>query len=689
MKKNARSAPLTSTTNRDWKSFLPGAVIFFLTVLVYLPSLGGGFLWDDDSNILESRPLRSLAGLWQIWFQPAATQQYYPLTHTSFWLDYHLWGLNPLPYHLENVLLHSVSAVLLWLLLRRLGVKGAWLGAALFAIHPVNVESVAWVTERKNTLSGVFFMGALLASLKFWRLESAAVSKSTPGPVENQNGVAEPWKFYGWALAFYFCALLSKTSTIGLPAVIWLLIWWKRGRPRLRETLLLLPFVALMIPMGLMTMWVERHHLGVTSGVWGGLTWGQRSLIAPRALWFYLGKLLWPHPLMFMYPRWTIRATDPAAYLPVLATLAAFLVLWFNRKSWGRPGLLAAGHFVVLLFPILGFFSGAFFLYSFVNDHFQYLACIGPLALAASAITFALERFGGRQPRLKPAVCGLLLVVLGSLSCWQTRIYRNVETLWRDTLTKNPDSWMAHDNLGTYFSKTGNYAEASEHYLEAIRLYPADPRAYNNLGLDLALNGRLDEAVQYIQKSLDLVPNYAMGHFNLGRVLATKGDTNEAFAQFSLAVKLDPDLAPAQFALGGAWERQGNRAEAAKCYERTLELEPDFALAHASLGRLLAADGKLDEAIEHYHQALQIDPRSVDALANLGNALVAGKRFDEAITIYRRALQINPGSPVIHYDLGVALYRQGDQTGAQAEIAEAQRLQSAGNGNQPLGIQRK
>jgi len=672
---------------RDWNSILSGVAIVVSTFLVYSRSLSGEFLWDDDSNILESRPLRSLSGLAQIWFQPMATQQYYPLTHSSFWLDYHLWGLNPMPYHLENVLLHSLGAVLLWLVLRRLAVPGAWLGAALFALHPVCVESVAWVTERKNTLSGVFFLGSLLASLKFWRLEGGAISKAAAAKAgETSNAVLAPWKFYWLTLGLYVCALLSKTATIGLPVVIWLLIWWKRGWPGRRDILLLLPFLAAAIPMGLMTMWVERHNLGVTGEVWGDVSFAERCLIAARALWFYLEKLVWPHPLMFMYPRWTISATDLLAYLPVAATVIAFVILWLKRASWGRAGLFVTGYFFILLFPILGFFNGAFFFYSFVNDHFQYLACMGPLALAAAGLHLAIARFGKKQPLLKPAVCGALLLTLGALSWRQTQIYQNVETLWRDTLARNPDSWMAHDNLGSYLSRKGNFAEAADHYLEAIRLRPTDPRAYNNLGLDLARNGKLDEAVQQIRKSVELVPNYAKGHYNLGRVLATRGNTNEALQHFSIAAQLDPDFAPAQFSLGSALEREGKRSEAMQCYRRTLELEPDFALAHASLGRLLAAEGKTDQAIRHYQQALEINPNSVDALANLANALLGEKRIDEAVSTYRRALQINPNSPVIHYNLAVALSRQGNQEEAQAEMTEAQRLQA---GSQPIEVHLK
>ena len=661
---------------RDWRSALPGVLLGVLVLIAYWPSLSGQFLWDDDSNVTKRAPLRSLHGLWRIWFAPGATQQYYPLTHTSFWLDYHVWGLHPFGYHAENVLLHALSASLLWLILRRLAVKGAWLGAAFFALHPVCVESVAWITERKNTLSGFFFLGAVLAAIELWLPKSVKPAAGKAQPASASDNSYGPWKFYWLTLALYLCALWSKTATVALPAIVLLLLWWKRGRFSRRDLGLLAPFFAAGLAMGLITMWVEKHDLGATGLEWEGISRLERSLIGARALWFYLGKLLWPHPLMFMYPRWVVRATDPMAYLPVVALFVVLVLLWWNRARWGRPALFVALYFVCILFPVLGFFNGVFFLYSFVCDHFQYLACIGPLALLAAGITVALAKLRPRQPWLQPALGTVLVLMLGKLSWSQTAIYRDPDSLWQDTLAHNPDSWMAHDNLGTRLSNAGQFEEANAHYRRALELRPADHMAYNNLGLNAARAGNAAEAIQYFTKALDIFPRYALGHFNLGRVLARQGNLDQGIAHFSRALELDPDFAPAEYSLGNALATKGSPREAIDHYRRALVLDPNFAPAHASLGRLLDAQGKPTEAIEQYREALAIDPNSVEALANLANALVKEGQFQQAVEYFHAALALDPGSPVLHYNLAVALDRQGQKLEAQQELANARRLQA-------------
>jgi len=660
----------------NWCSALPGLLLGLLVFAVYLPSMSGQFLWDDDSNITKRGPLRSFVGLSRIWFEPGATQQYYPLTHTSFWLDYHLWGLNPFGYHLENVLLHALSAILVWLILRRLAAKGAWLGAALFALHPVCVESVAWITERKNTLAAFFFLAAILASLEYWLPERATANRSPSQsrPTDDSYG---PRKFYWLTIALYLCALWSKTATVALPVIILLLLWWKRGGFARRDLLLLVPFFAAGTATGLITMWVESHELGATGLEWEGISRLERGLIGARALWFYLGKLLWPHPLMFMYPRWTVRANDPLAYVPLAAAIALPLLLWRYRQGWGRPALFVVAYFVCMLFPVLGFFNGVFFLYSFVCDHFQYLACIGPLALVAAGIASGLESTRSTKPWFEPALCALLLLTVGTLTSRQTAIYHDPDALWRDTLAHNPNSWMAHDNLGTRLSNAGQLDEANTHYRKALELRATDHMANNNLGLNAARQGNAAEAIQYFTKALEIFPGYALGHFNLGRVLATQGKLDEAISHFSRTIELDPNYAPAHFSLGNALAAKGNPVEAITHYRRALELDPNFAPAHASLGRLLAAQGKPAEAIEQYRQTLAIAPRSVEALANLANALVKENRFAEAIEYFHSALELDPTSPVLHYNLAVALDRQGQKSEAQEELAKARQLQAA------------
>jgi protein O-mannosyl-transferase len=700
--------------SRRWKAGLPGLALVLLVIVAYLPALRGQFIWDDDYHVVKSAPLRSLAGLRRIWFEPGATQQYYPLTHSSFWLDYHLWGLHPMAYHVENVLLHALGVVLVWRLLRRLEVRGAWLGAAFFALHPVCVESVAWITERKNTLAGVFFLAATRAAVEFWLPSPARrVTKAGKEAEISQPGFGR-WKFYWIALLLYLCALWSKTATVGLPAVILLLAWWKRRRVTWRDGILLAPFVALGLGLALVTNSIE-HQFIIHAG--SAEEWHfspvQRGLIAARALWFYLAKLCWPYPLMFVYPRWKIETESWPGWLLVGAAAVVWFLLWRKRRTWARPVLAAAGYFVIMLFPVLGFFNAFPFRYSFVADHFQYLAAIGPLALAGTGFTFALGCFAKDNALVKTALSGALLLTLGVMTWRQTGIYDNLETLWRDTLARNPEAWMAHDNLGIYLSESGRFEEADQHYRKAIELHANDPMAYYDLGLEAAIQGNLDQAAQNFTKSLEIFPGYALAHYQLGNVLTRKGNLDEAIDQYTLALqadprltlghfnlanaltkkgkldealqhylecsRLDPKFVAAPLSIGNIFADHGKLDEASAVYARILQTQPEYAPAHVALGRILAAQQHVDEAISHYRQALDTDPNSADALANLGNALVNKNQLEEAVTCYRSALRFDPRNPVIHFDLSVALNRQGKAAEAQAEWQEAKRYETPGS----------
>ena len=395
-----------------------------VTLVAYLPALPGQFIWDDNGYVTNNLLLHSLKGLWQIWSVPGATPQYYPLTFTSFWVDYHLWQLNPLGYHLINVLLQALNAILLWTILRRLDVPGAWLAAAVFAVHPVNVESVAWVTERKNLLAGFFYLSSALACLRFWLPNPAtAEGRATSFLKTSAIGLGD-WKFYWLALCLYLCALLAKTAIIALPGAVLLVVWWKRGKMGWRELFPLAPFLAVGMAMGLLTVWVEKHIVHAVGREWM-FSFLERCLIAGRAVWFYLGKLVWPHPLMFIYPRWEIHAAQPLAYLPVLALMAGLFILWLNRKGWARPMLVALAYFLALLFPGLGFFNLYFFRYSLVADHFQYFAAIGPLTLAAvKSPDPAISTFKGptiRPTRIEPDPAMSASTLAASPTRWRKR----------------------------------------------------------------------------------------------------------------------------------------------------------------------------------------------------------------------------------------------------------------------------
>src|SRR5581483_2883217 len=663
---------------------LPPAVLasalVLLILIAYLPALPGQFLWDDDSNVTKNEPLRSLAGLRRIWFEPGATQQFYPLTHSTFWLDYHLWGLHTLPYHLENILLHSFSTILLWLILKRLKVRGAWLGAALFGLHPVCAESVAWITERKNALAGVFFLGSILCSLRFWLPELDSSEQPPDARPLSRPENSGPRRFYWLALALYFCALLSKTSTVALPGIIGLLVWWKRGWPRWREALPLGPFLAVGFGMGLITMWVEKHCVSAVGPEWN-FTPVERILISARMLWFYTGKLLWPHPVMFMYPKWSIHAADPIAWLPIAAGIAILLLLWWKRNSWGRPFLVTAGYAILAVFPMLAFFNQYFFRYSFVCDHFPYLANMGAMGFVGALLCAAAEKLATRQRWLLPASSALLLPLLGALTWKQAEMYRAAETLWRVTLAHNPDSWMAHNNLCMELTRQERMDEAMDESRKALALHPSD-FAYNNLGLSEQARGHLDAAVDLFQKALEINPSYGPGHYNLANVLAQKGMLDEAIDHYRKAIQLRSAVAAPRMRLGAVLARKGMLDDALAELTEAVRLDPTLAEGHYELGMVLARKDRLDDATQELTKAAQLKPGTFrpalaalsNSLLQRGNRIAAGGDLDGAAVWFRKALQANPDNPTAHHNLGSVLARQNKRDEAFQEYSRALEL---------------
>jgi tetratricopeptide (TPR) repeat protein len=553
-------------------------MLVLLTFLAYLPALRYGFIWDDDSWTTKIEGLlRDGSGLRLMWGEPTALQQYYPLTGTSFWLDYHLWGFRALPYHVENVLLHTTAALLFWALLRRLRVPGAWLAAAIFALHPVMVESVAWITERKNVLSLVLYLGALLVYGRF----ASFWQEGTDGA-----GGMRHWKAYGFAFGLFVGALLAKTTTFSLPAVVLLIAWWKSGRLRWREDIVpTLPFFAVAVSLCLRTGWLEKSHVGAHGPDWE-IPFAERCVIAGRALWFYIAKLVWPTELCFVYPRWQIDVRSWWVWLSPAGAVVALLALWLARRRIGRGPVAAALYFVGTLFPVLGFLNVFFMRYSFVCDHWVYLSSLGLIALAAALVVRASERLRART--LQYGFLAVVLPALGILTWRQSMIYRDNETLWRDTLMKNPQSWMAHNNLGLILRGQGKLTEAISQYEEALRLRPDYDDAENNLGVALVRQGYLQEAMGHWERVLQINPNHAEAEYNMAVALVRLGRLEEAIGHYEATLLIKPDYPEAHYFLGKALEKLGRRAEAAWHYRQQLEIDPDFAKARSALARLQA-----------------------------------------------------------------------------------------------------
>jgi protein O-mannosyl-transferase len=640
------------------------------TFVAYIPAFRAGFIWDDDSWTTGcSQLLRDLSGLRSMWCHLTALQQYYPLTGTTFWLDYHLWGLWPLPYHVENVLLHTLAAILFWRLLCRLEVPGAWLAGAIFALHPVMVESAAWITERKNVLSLVLYLGALLVygqRTSFWKAEDDSSHGAEHCPAH--------WGWYGLAWLLALGALLAKTTAFSLPAVVLLICWWKRGRIRWRGDMLpTAPFFVLAIGVGLVTAWLERTHVGANGPEWA-IPFPERCLIAGRALVFYTGKLLWPANLCFVYPRWSLDAHSLPQWLYPCIAGGTVLGLWAASKRIGRGPAAAALFFVGTLFPVLGFMNAYFMRYSFVCDHWVYLPSLGPVALAAAGIATAFKWFRRRPAVLESTVCGTLLLVLAALTWRQGQLYRDSETLWRDTLTKNPRCSMAHNNLGLILMDQDRLPEAKEQGELSVLFNPQNAEAHSSLGLALARLGRQQEAIRHYQQALQIEPDLAEAHYNLALASARLGRLNDAIAHYEQALRLKPFIATAHNNLGNALLRTGNLQEAIRHYEQAVYLKPDFVEAHYNLGVALQKAGRLPEAIAQYKQVVRAKPDYEGLDMYLGYALLQQGESQEAIAYITRWLQIKPDDAEAHGNLGAALIAAGRPQEAAAHLERALRM---------------
>jgi len=638
--------------NRPLATISAGAAVFLATILAYLPVTRCGFVWDDDFYVTENKTLAEPGGLAKIWFRIGATPQYYPLVFTSFWIERRIWGDWPLGYHLVNVVLHASSAVILWRVLRRLAVPGAWLAATVFALHPVNVESVAWITERKNVLSGVFYMLALRACLRFAEAEG--------GP---------RWARYATAVFFFVCALLSKTVTASLPAVVLVLLWW-RGRLLRRHVAALVPMLLLGAAMGWHTAYLEEEHVGAKGEEWA-LTAAERCQIAGRAIWFYAAKLIWPSGLTFVYPRWKTDPSSTVLYLYPLSVVLLIIAAWIARRWIGRGPLAAILCFCGTLFPALGFLNVYPFRYSFVADHFQYLASVALITLFVASAAHLLR---GQPKALAAVASASLLVLLGSLTARQTRIYENMETLWTDTLRKNPGAWMAHGNLGDDLSAKGRYAEAIDHYRKTLEMKKDSAITHFNLGLALMESGQIEAAISSYKDALRFQPHYPQAHVNLGCAYLDREQVEAAIEHLTTAIRQDPELAAAHYNLANAFSRKGRPAEAESAYRESLRLKPDYVEAWVNLAGVLLAADRMEEAIEAYRRALSIRPDSFEARANLGSILAERGQLPEALTHLSQAVRLNARSIEPRYRYALALAASGKRELARQQFREVLRM---------------
>lgn len=598
-------------------------VLAVLLLVVYEPALSGGLLWDDP-DFVPKPAMRGWDGLVRIWFEHGAIKQYYPLTYSAFWFEHRLFGDDTLGYHVVNVLLHAFNALLVWRILARLAVPGASFAAALFAFHPVHVESVAWICELKNTMSGAFYLSALYLAL-------APSGDAAFLPMGSRR-----W----WSVLFLFLgALLSKAVTATFPAALLVLLWFRDGKLAWRRHVLpLAPFFALALAAGAFSAWMERTQVGAEGPAFD-LDLLDRVVLAGRALCFYAGKLVWPAELVFTYPRWTIDAGLALAWVFPAACVLAAAACFLLRARLGRGPLAAVLFFAGTLFPALGFVDVFPFLYSFVADHFQYLASLGPLALLAAGACVLARRVPLHAARVAAAV---VVSVLAFLAWREAHEYTDVQTLYRTTIADNPTSWMAHSNLGVELAKQGQHADAIASYRAALTLDPELHQTRFNLANALKANGRLDDAIAEYEAALATKPDAWEVENNLGLALDARGDGDAAVAHHRRATELEPRSATAHFNLGALLSRRNELELAVRHLERAVALAPGYAAAWNSLGTALAKQDKLAEALPRFERAVLLDPTNAEARNNFGLALGKKGELDAAERQFREALRLRP-----------------------------------------------
>lgn len=622
---STKPAPTAPARPPTGVSVLFGCVaIALLVFLVYFPSLRGGFIWDDLLLVNENPLVKGEFTLTSLWFRTD-----FPLSNVALWLEWLAFGKNATGYRIVNLLLHAASAMLLWRLLVRLGIRGAAGAAALFAVHPVAVASVAWISEIKNTLSLPFYL------LSFWFYLGAEAHFAA-----NRTRPAR-WNYFLSLLAFIL-ALLAKTSTVMLPVLLIACAWWQRGRVTKLDWLRSAPHFALALAFGLLTVWFQSHQT-LAGFTLPSESFGGRLAGAGMAVWFYLGKALFPLHLNAVYPRWEIDSHAALSFVPMILLAVATAVFWWFRRSWGRHLLFALVCFAASLFPVLGFFDMYFHVFSRVSDHFQYLALVVPLVGLTAMI------HSQRSSLVAGAVVLALILGLGLLAVGRAKIYATDESLWRDTLAKNPAAWNAHNNLGCILAEKNDLAAATEHFVTSLKLNSNNASAHVNFGKVLLLKNNFALAEKHFRSALQIKPNQAEALFGSGQALAAQGRNAEAVESLRAAIHLKPDP-DARLQLAPLLSSLGRDAEAVAELRIVLTTQPDSLAALQNLAWILATSW--DEKVRNGPEAVRLAERASELtnrqdaqmLAALAAAHAEAGQFAEAVTTAQHAIEIAQAS---------------------------------------------
>lgn len=653
----------TRLTRRDVLGIL-GLVL--LVAVSYFPATQAGFVWDD-LILTTSKAVQEWSGLWQFWFDTENTYRadntreghFWPLLYSTFWLEHKLWGFTPVGYHLVNLLLHVVNTCLVWWLLCRLAVSGAWLIAAVFAVHPVHVEAVAWVMARKDLLSTLFYLTAALTWLRF--VETPRAGR------------------YVLALALFVAGLLSKSMAVTLPAGLLIWHWWQQGRVTSTDVLRLLPFFLVGLGMGLadMSFYQRRETAFFDNSVI------DRVLISARALWFYAGKVLWPADLAVIYPRWDIDPREPLGWAYVAAALAMAVLLWFFRQRTGRGPLAGAAFFAVTLSPVLGFVDSTYMQWSFVADRYQYLASLGVIAVFVGASAHGVGKLSGTWRNVGLVVAVAVLVVLGTVTWQQASIYRNGVTFFSHVVALNPHARDGYLNLGASLSAAGRTEEALAAALNAVEERPDSADAYANVGDALIGLHRFEEAEQYLRRGLKFNPHHRNTLQNLAAALERQERYEEALATYATALELDRGDALAYIRRGSTLILMQRYAEVIESLEPVISLSPGLPSArrlqariHAQMSLATRKLGRLEEVAGHRRRVLELAPRDPGPLQNLAESLREQGCYEEALEWYDTVIEVYPEFGLAYAGMGETLFHMQRYTEAAGRLEEAVSLLS-------------
>ncbi len=669
--------------------------IFGLVLLVYWPLLRGEFFWDDFLMVDKNPLLTGRLGIGSVWFHTS-----FPLSTVAFWVQYLAWGKNAAAFHLVNIAVHGFDALLIWRLLARLKVQGAWLGAVLFAVHPVCVATVGWISELKNTLSLLFFLLSFLWYLRLeeWKEQAASDPKAYSGA----GWRGWPATCYALSLVAFVMSLLSKTSTVVLPVLLLGYAWWRRGSLRRTDWVRTAPYFVLSLAFGLITVWMQQREAikGVTvqsEDLWGRLAG------AGWAAWFYLGKALAPLNLNLIYPRWEIDARALWSYLPVVLLGGVLGLSWRFRRGLGRHIFFGLGCYIVALLPVLGFVDMYYLAISRVSDHFQYLALIAVAALVGAGLSSALGdssgsvqgwvpylNLGRKSARsdasesrpgttaraswvvwLRRAAMILAVAAVAGLSVLTLRraqVFSTEEGLWRDTLARNPAAWPAHNNLGCILAARQQYVPAREHFDAALRLYPGNAGAMVNLGQLLAAQGKPMEALAYFAAALKRNPQNVDALRHYAAALASQGRAREALPHLREAVALAPEV-DARLEYAVVLKHAGDLRRAVDQLRLVLSVRPNLPEALNNLAWILATGA--DPAVRNGPQAVALAQRACRLtqyragmmLGTLAAAYAEAGRFTDAVATGERLerLATEAGDQrlaALNHQL-LALYREG------------------------------